>query len=84
MISRKNVFLLGKRKRKAAENVKKRMKTDWDELGSSSEEDEKNTQEAKEARSGGEEGKPKTFAIFHYLLLLPVPFIKASVAATFQ
>ena len=31
----------GKRKRKAAENVKKRMKTDWDELGSSSE-DEKN------------------------------------------
>ena len=37
-------FLLGKRKRKAAENVKKRMKTDWDELGSSSEEEEKNNE----------------------------------------
>ena len=35
---------LGKRKRKAAENVKKRMKTDWDELGSSSEEEEKNNE----------------------------------------
>ena len=29
----------GKRKRKAAENVKKKMKTDWDQLGSSSDED---------------------------------------------
>ena len=40
----KCLFLLGKRKRKAAENVKKRMKTDWDELGSSSEEEEKNNE----------------------------------------
>ena len=40
----KRFFLLGKRKRKAAENVKKRMKTDWDELGSSSEEEEKNNE----------------------------------------
>merc|ERR1719225_1865187 len=36
--------LNGKRKRKAADNVKKRMKTDWDELGSSSEEEEKNNE----------------------------------------
>ena len=56
--------------------------SDW--VANGSEEDEKNTQEAKEAGSGGEEGKSTTFAIFHYLLLLPVPFISASVAATFQ
>jgi hypothetical protein len=36
----------GKRKRKAAENVKKRMKTDWEALGSSSEDDQKNNAES--------------------------------------
>ena len=50
--------------------------SDW--VANGSEEDEKNTQEAKEAGSGGEEGKYTTFAIFHYLLLLPVPFISAT------
>ena len=33
----------GKRKRKAAENMSKKMKTEWDTLGSSSEEEDKNS-----------------------------------------
>ena len=39
-------FIGGKRKRKAAENVNKRMKTDWEALGSSSEDDQKNNAES--------------------------------------